>query len=224
MDRPSDRDAVIREFNRLYYHGLDGNPLFQGVSYLGVQTLKCPLDLWIYQEVIERTRPEVIVECGVHCGGTTLFLASMCSLLGIGTVIAVDVTLAHVDQKVRNHPLIRLFESSSISPAVHSAISALCKGKRTMVILDSNHTRDHVLQELRLYGPLVSEGCYLICEDTNVNGHPVLPDFGPGPWEALQEFLAESKHWYIDKNCERLLVTFNPSGYLLRLPNGNAEV
>ena len=62
----------------------------------------------------------------------------------------------------------------------------------------------------------MSPGCYLVCEDTNVNGHPVLADFGPGPHEAVQTYLAESEGWRVDDDCERFLVTFNPSGYLLR--------
>jgi cephalosporin hydroxylase len=90
-----------------------------------------------------------------------------------------------------------------------------------MVILDSDHRRDHVLCELRLFGPLVTPGCYLICEDTNINGHPVYPTFGPGPSEALQEYLREAGPlWTVDDHRERLLVTFNPRGYLRR--NGAA--
>ena len=86
-----------------------------------------------------------------------------------------------------------------------------------MVILDSDHSEQHVSEELRLYAPLVTPGCYLICEDTNINGHPVFRDFGAGPFEAAGKFLAENKGWRVDSHCERLLVTFNPSGYLLRL-------
>ena len=210
------RKKVTRAFNELYYNGPNGVPLFQTVSWLGVTTLKCPLDLWIYQEIVTKTRPDVIIEAGVHYGGATLFLASICDLLGAGEVLGCDITLASVESKVRSHPRIKLFEGSSTDPQIHGRIAAQCAGRRTMVILDSDHSEDHVREELRLYAPLVTRGGYLICEDTNVNGHPVLPDFGPGPFEAVSRFLSENDGWKVDVNCERLLVTFNPSGYLLR--------
>jgi cephalosporin hydroxylase len=104
-----------------------------------------------------------------------------------------------------------------VDPTIFAKIRQACDGKRTMAILDSDHSERHVLEELRLYSQLVTPGCYLICEDTNINGHPVLPSFGPGPHEALEQFLRESAGWLVDRDCERLLVTFNPSGYLLRL-------
>jgi cephalosporin hydroxylase len=181
-----------------------------------VPALKCPLDLWIYQEIVARTRPDVILETGVHCGGSTLYLASICDLLGHGRVVACDITLASVQPTVWHHPRVTLLEGSSTSQHVLEPMRAAASGKRTMVILDSDHSCNHVLSELREYGPLVSEGCYLICEDTNVNGHPSLPEHGPGPFEAVELYLAEASGWDIDHDCERLLVTFNPKGYLRR--------
>lgn len=86
-----------------------------------------------------------------------------------------------------------------------------------MVILDSDHSKKHVLNELEIYSSLVTPGCYLVIEDTNINGHPVFKDFGPGPMEAAAEFLEKNSHWKIDSNCERLLLTFNPNGYLVKL-------
>jgi cephalosporin hydroxylase len=207
---------LVRDFNKVFYHGPDGTPLWQTISWLGVPIWKCPLDLWIYQEILCRTRPEVIVECGVYAGGTTLYLATLCDILGAGTVLGCDITLGHTTANVRAHPRIQLLEGSSTDPAIHAAIAAKCQGRRTMVILDSDHSYQHVLQELRLYAPLVAPECYLICEDTNVNGHPVLPDYGPGPHEAVQDFLRANADWYADPDCERLLVTFNPHGYLRR--------
>ena len=85
-----------------------------------------------------------------------------------------------------------------------------------MVILDSGHKRDHVLEELRCYSPRVSSGQYLIVEDTNLNGNPVRPDFGPGPMEAVEEFLADHPEFTRDRSREKFLLTYNPGGYLLR--------
>jgi cephalosporin hydroxylase len=208
---------IVLEFNKIYYHGLDGKALYDSITFLGIKVLKCPLDLWICQEILHRTEPEIIVECGVRYGGSTLFLACLCDLMGRGRVVACDITLEEVDPRVRNHPRVELVEGSSTDPTIHDEISKRCGGRRTMVILDSDHSERHVSEELRLYSPLVSPGCYLICEDTNINGHPVYQDFGPGPYEAVTKFLAGDKRWRVDTHCERLLATFNPSGYLLRL-------
>lgn len=207
---------IIRDFHRLYYEGLDGKPLYYTMSWLGVETLKCPLDLWIYQEILHRTRPEVIVETGVWAGGSALYLASICDLLGSGEILACDVNLDKVAARVHQHPRIRLFQGSSIDEQLVQMISQACDGRRTMVILDSDHSRDHVREELRQYAPLVTPGYYLICEDTNVNGHPVFSGHGPGPYEAVQSFLRETPGWSVDRHCERLLLSFNPRGYLQR--------
>jgi cephalosporin hydroxylase/SAM-dependent methyltransferase len=207
---------LIRDFTNLYFEGPDGKYLYETTSWLGVPALKCPLDLWIYQEIIFKTRPDTLIEAGVFRGGTTLYLASILDLIGAGRILACDVCLDYVDDKVRAHPRIQLFEGSSIDPNIVADIAGQCWGRRTMVILDSDHAYDHVLQELLIYSPLVTPGCYLICEDTVVNGNPVLPDHGPGPHEAVQEFLQSHPEWEADRDCERLLVTFNPSGYLRR--------
>jgi cephalosporin hydroxylase len=86
-----------------------------------------------------------------------------------------------------------------------------------MVVLDSDHSEAHVLQEIRRYSPLVQVGDYLVVEDTNVNGHPAYPGFGPGPMEAVEKFLAESSEFAVDARCERFLLTMNPRGYLKRV-------
>ena len=86
-----------------------------------------------------------------------------------------------------------------------------------MVILDSDHGKDHVLNELRTYSPFVTKGSYLIVEDTNINGHPVLHDFGPGPMEAVEDFLKENQNFTVDKSKEKFYLTFNPKGYLRKI-------
>ncbi len=194
-------DKLIRDFNRLYYDGRHGEAeSWERVQWLGVTTQKCPLDLWNYQDILFRTRPEVIVEAGVKSGGSTLFLAGVCDQIGHGKILGVDITLERVDAAVREHQRVELFEGSPTAEEIVTIIHERCHGRKTMVILDSDHRAEHVRKELESYAPLVSPGCYLICEDTNINGHPVYSGFGPGPFEALQEFLAENDGWTVDRS------------------------
>ena len=86
-----------------------------------------------------------------------------------------------------------------------------------MVVLDSDHSKDNVLEELRLYSPLVTIGDYLVVEDTNINGHPVFISHGAGPFEAVQHFLSSTSSFESDRTCERFLMTFNPGGWLKRV-------
>jgi cephalosporin hydroxylase len=90
-------------------------------------------------------------------------------------------------------------------------------GERRLVILDSDHSRAHVLRELELFAPRVPPGGYVVVEDSNANGNPVLPDFGPGPREAIEEFLAAHPEFEADRSREKFLMTFNPGGYLRRI-------
>lgn len=213
--------SEIDRFNELYYD----SKAFSTLTWLGVPILKCPEDLHMYQEILWRTRPGCIIETGCAFGGSSLFLASMCSLWTSGSheresceIVSVDVTLSNVHPRVRSDARITLVEGSSTDPDIVTYLAAASAGKRTMVILDSDHTGAHVLRELELLSPLVSDGCYLIVEDTNINGHPVAPGWGDGPFEAVERFLRDRPDFEIDRSCERLLLTFNPSGYLRRVP------
>jgi cephalosporin hydroxylase len=107
--------------------------------------------------------------------------------------------------------------ASSTAPETIARVAAQARGKRVLVILDSDHSKGHVLDELRAYAPLVQPGGYLIVQDSNVNGHPALPTFGPGPMEAIDEFMAGNTEFVIDRSRERLLFTFSPRGFLKRV-------
>lgn len=225
--RLSRQRRIIRRFHEIYY----GYPLRDDLektstwrdgmtSWLGIPCEKCPLDLWIYQELIFRTKPNVIVETGVNYGGTTRYLASLLDLLGGGEVFGIDVTLARVYPTVSAHQRISLYEGSSTDLSIIKQVEKRIDGRRTMVILDSDHSQEHVSRELQLYSGLVTPGCYLIVEDTNVNGHPVAPKHGPGPCEAVEQFLLGRKDFRIDRDQHKFLMTFNPNGYLRRLQEG----
>jgi cephalosporin hydroxylase len=203
--------AVREAFHRLYYY----SGVWEQTFWLGVATQKCPLDLWIYQEILSEQRPDLIVETGTCRGGSALFLASICDLLRHGRVLTIDVE-RRADRP--RHRRIRYLGGSSTDPAVVARVRAAArKAKRVLVILDSDHRKAHVLDELRAYAPLVSVGSYVIVEDTNINGHPVLPQFGPGPMEAARAFLARDRRFVVDRRREKLLLSFFPRGWLRRV-------
>lgn len=203
--------SIADQFHRQYYE----SGIWRNTFWLGVAARKCPLDLWIYQEILFETRPEVIIESGTESGGSALFLASVCDLIGEGRVVTIDIQ----DNLMRpKHPRITYVRGSSVAPETVELVKQSIEQKtRVMVILDSDHRKDHVLKELRIYADLVTPGSYLIVEDTNVNNHPVAEDFGSGPMEAVEEFLSTRDDFIIDREREKFFLTFNPKGYLRRV-------
>ncbi|MCP5115244.1 MAG: cephalosporin hydroxylase [bacterium] len=188
---------------------------FNNTFWRGVAVQKTPLDLWVFQEIIEETKPDVIVETGTFRGGSSYFYASLFDLMGHGRVITVDIE-DYPDKP--EHERVTFLLGSSTSPEILSQIRELIgEGERVMVFLDSDHSRDHVLEELKLYPDLVTPGCYLIVEDTHFNGNPILANFGPGPMEALEEFLAGDHNFEQDPAREKYGLTFNPRGFLKRV-------
>jgi len=112
---------------------------------------------------------------------------------------------------------VEMIVGSSVDPKVTDQVAQEVLGKKVLVTLDSLHTRDHVLKELEIYSKLVSPGSYLVAQDTNINGNPVLPAFGPGPHEAVQEFLRTHDNFVVDHSREKFLLTFYPGGWLKRV-------
>jgi cephalosporin hydroxylase len=206
------RRAVVDAFHRLYYG--DAQRTWRNTWWLGVQVAKCPLDLWIYQELLVELRPDLVIETGTLNGGSALFLASCMDTIDAGRVITVDIS----ERPGRpSHQRITYVTGSSVAPEVVERLRHDAAAARTVVvILDSDHSRDHVLAELHAYAPLVTPGSYLIVEDSNINGHPVLPDEGPGPYEAVDEFLSLNAEFSRDPSREKFFLTFNPGGYLRR--------
>lgn len=211
----ADEQRIVDAFHRLYFETWDGAQRPLNLNWLGYRATKSPFDMWTYQEIVVETRPELIVESGTRLGGTSLFLATVLDLLGgSGRVVTIDV---NKDPRLPKHDRIEYITGSSLDHTTIERVRAAAAGKRTMVILDSLHTADHVGAELTVYADLVSVGCYLIVEDTNVNGHPVLPDYGPGPAEAIDAFLANDDRFAVDRDRERFMMTLNPGGYLRRV-------
>ena len=207
---PPTEQETIEAFHKLWYD-LQGK-----VKWLGTRTLKCPLDLWVYQEILFEKRPDLIIELGTNRGGTTSYLAAICDLIDAGRIVTVDL---HEREGRPPHPRVTYLNGNSVGPEVLAQVAEAVRPQDTvMAILDSNHAQSHVAKELSRYAPLVTPGQYLIVEDTDLNGHPVREDFGPGPMEAVEEFLATDlgRDFAPDKEREKFLMTLNPSGYLLR--------
>lgn len=207
---------VVDAFHDLYYNGPQGGGgnLYLQTYWMGVPCQKCPLDLWIYQEIVFEQRPDLIIETGTHSGGSALFLAHLCDLLGHGHVVSIDI-----DSRPRPaHLRITYLLGSSSDPAMIKQAQMVTHTKENiLVILDSDHSEQHVLRELELLSPLVKVGGYLIVEDSNINGHPTYPEFGPGPYEAVEKFLQQNADFEIDLSREKFMMTFNPRGYLKRV-------
>jgi cephalosporin hydroxylase len=181
--------------------------------WLGMSTLKNPLDLWIYQEILNETKPDVIVETGTAYSGSAAFLAGVCELMGSGEVISIDIN--PVSTEYAQHPRITyLGGRSSTSEEVLEEVRKRTEGKQVMVILDSDHSQAHVAAELEAYSPLVSPGYYLIVEDTNIG--LVSRDLLPGPAQAVKAFLSRTREFETDFTRERYLITNHPGGYLRR--------
>jgi cephalosporin hydroxylase len=215
-DQPSlspEETEVIRRFHDLYFQRWARGADTINLSWFGHTLLKCPLDLWVYQELLVRTRPDFVIETGTLAGGSALYFAMLFDLIGHGKVITIDI---NARPELPQHPRITYITGSSIDGQVSANVSTTVGDERAMVILDSDHTAPHVYAEMVAYSALVKKGDYLIVEDTNVDGYPAIPDFGPGPMEAVDRFLAENPDFVIDRRCERFLMTLNPRGYLRR--------
>lgn len=211
---PSRKQDIVDGFHRFYYDSRLLGGTWDSTTFLGIPVQKCPLDLFTYQEILWDVKPDLIIECGTAYGGGALFLASICDSMGQGHVVTVDITEL---ENRPEHPRISYLLGSSVSAEIVDQVKKHTQGKNSiLVILDSDHRKEHVLEELRIYHPFVTMGSYLIVEDTNVNGHPVCPEHGPGPMEALQVFLEECEGFEVDKSREKHYLTFNPRGYLRR--------
>jgi cephalosporin hydroxylase len=204
---------VVSEFHKLFY---GSGQWVENTLWMGVPAQKCPLDLWVYQELLYELRPELIIETGTCFGGSALFFAHMCDLLGKGQVVTVDIAPRPDRPK---HSRIEYFTGSSVDPYIISAFTQVARSaKNVLVVLDSDHSRDYVLREMQAYAQFVTPNSYMIVEDTDLNGHPIMPDHGPGPAEAVTEFLLTHPEFEVDASREKFMLTQNPGGYLKRKP------
>ena len=196
-------------------------------NWLGRPIIQLPQDILAMQEIIWRIKPEMIVETGIAHGGSLIFYSSLLELVANnGQVVGVDIDIRkHNRIEIEKHPMfkrITMIQGSSVDEAIVKKVEEIAKGKRqVLIVLDSDHTHEHVLNELRLYSPLVTKGSYLVVFDTAIEDMP--EDFfadrpwgkGNNPKTAVWEFLKSCDRFMIDKDIEnKLLITMAPDGYL----------
>jgi cephalosporin hydroxylase len=212
-EEPPEGDA----YHRWYYDRL----IWKSISWLGMEIYKSPLDLWSYQEIIFELRPSIIVEFGTHSGASAHYFATVAAAVAPKAyVLSVDITDKRIVPHLRDAPGIEFLTSSSTATNVAQRISELrveLPGP-VFAILDSDHSKTHVLDEMLLLRPLMRAGDYLVVEDSNINGHPVLPNWGEGPFEAVQEYLERFPgDFELDRRRElKFGWTFAPHGFLRR--------
>ena len=214
-------------------------------EWLGRPIIQYPQDIVAMEEIIWQVRPDLIIETGIAHGGSLIFSASMLALLDVcdaieqkksidpskssRKVLAVDIDIrAHNREAIEAHPMasrIQMIQGSSIAPDIVDQVKKIAADYRTVLVcLDSNHTHEHVLAELKAYGPLVTKGSYCVVFDTIVEDLPpeLFPDrpWGPGdnPKTAVWEFLKSHPEFQIDKSIDhKLLISVAPDGFLLKV-------
>jgi len=225
------KDLAIKRISRKWFEKTFEYEYSYHFNWLGLPIIQYPQDILAIQEIIWKTKPDLIIETGIARGGSIIFLASILELLGKGKVVGIDVDIRRPNKiAIEKHPLsrrIRLIKGSSISKEIINQVYKIARNKKKiMVILDSNHTHSHVLKELEFYSPLVTVGNYLIVLDTIVED---LPNnlFKNRPWgkgnnprTAVKAFLQKNKRFKINDEIEKkLLISVAPSGYLKCIKN-----
>ena len=202
-------------------------------TWLGVPIIQLPTDIVMMQELIWKLRPDVIVECGLAHGGSAVLYASICELLGKGRVIGIDVEVRQYNRTaIQNHLLskrIEIVEGNSIDPSIVALVRKRVYGAQTVLVtLDSNHSRDHVFEELNLYHEMVTPGSYLVAMD-GAQAHVWDVPRGKKEWkddhplQAIHEFLQGHRGFQIDPYYTRMHITSCPDGFLRRLTREELE-
>jgi cephalosporin hydroxylase len=199
-------------------------------SWMGLPILQIPEDMIRMQEVIWRLKPDVIVETGVAHGGSLVYYASLCESMGHGCVIGVEKGLRCLDA-IRSSPMshrITVIEGSSTAPDVVRLVREMCIGQTVLVILDSDHSRDHVYRELEAYSGLIKPGYYIVASDGNMADLADVPRGSPewkwnNPQEAARlfacrnpQFVIEEPNWPFNESVLSKNVTYWPSAWLRR--------
>lgn len=221
------QDGELQNLSRCWFDASIKTRYSYHFEWMGRPIIQYPQDIMAMQEILWRTKPDLVIETGVAHGGSIVFYASILELIGNGVVLGIDVDIRpHNRAAVEAHPMmkrIRLLEGSSIAQEIVAEAQRQAAGKRVLVVLDSNHTHDHVRAELELYAPLVSVGSYCVVMDTVVEDLPLdaIEDRpwarGNNPKTAVLDYLKTHPEFEIDATMDhKLLLSVAPSGYLIR--------
>jgi len=202
------------------YHAWYAGAVSHSIKFLDVPIMKCIGDLWNYQEIIVAMKPSLIIEFGTACGGSALWFAELMRYVNpTGLVCTVDIRDAAYEP-ARKHPLIKIVISDSADLALRDTLMTLRVEYPGTVfaIIDSDHTKPHVLAEMELLRPVLKTGDYLVIEDGNINGHPIYAGWGQGPYEAIEAYTEKHPDDYeLDTYREsKFGFTFAVKGYLVR--------
>lgn len=219
---PSSQDDEYDDAPIAYHHWYYNRLKWRATAWLGVPTLKSVCDMWNYQEILAWMRPSLIVEFGTAFGGSALFFATvMEKVRGDYLVFTVDIDRGRVNERVLTHERIEIFTASSTDESVRRRISELraTHPGHIFSILDSDHSEAHVFAELELLQTVLVAGDYVVIEDTHFNGHPVLPNHGPGPYEAVQRFLSTHPGQFRHDRARetKFGFSFATNGFLVKL-------
>ena len=223
------RDEALRNSTEDWFQKTVAYKYSYNFTWLGRPAIQYPQDMVAMQEIIWEVKPDLVIETGIAHGGSLIYYASMLELLGGNRrVLGIDIDIRdHNRVEIEKHPMskrITMFEGSSIAPEMAKQVSDFAKSYTTiMIVLDSNHTHDHVLKELQLYSPLVSPGSYCVVFDTIIEDMPA-GSFPDRPWDkgnnpktAVWEFLRSNSDFEIAQNItDKILITVAPGGYLKR--------
>jgi cephalosporin hydroxylase len=221
------KDNELQKLSNIWIRDTAPYKYSYNFSWLGLPIIQFPQDIVAMQEVIWRVKPQLIIETGIAHGGSLIFYASMLELIGEnGMVLGIDIDIrSHNRIEIEKHSMakhIKMIEGSSIDKLVVEQVYEYAKDKASiLVVLDSMHTHEHVLQELQAYSKLVTRGNYMVVFDTIVEDMPdgIFQDrpWGKGnnPKTAVWEFLKTNDRFEVDKEIEdKLLITVAPDGYL----------
>ena len=199
-------------------------------SWMGRPIIQYPQDMIVMQELIWDIKPDLIIETGIAHGGSLIYYASIMELIGHGEVLGIDIDIReHNKLEIEKHPMfkrIKMIEGSSISKETVEEVRKFAEGKKKiMVCLDSNHTHEHVLQELQFYAPFVSLNSYIVVFDTIVEDLPDGYFSQQRPWgisnnpkTAVHAFLETNANFEIDGSIDdKVLISVAPNGYLKRV-------